>query len=268
MIAGRARRGFSRTRLVLSRPDAEPSGVSHDVGGSPAGPATRPCPPPRARSSRMRENANDGWTAAQGGRPLTPVVVDGWQQGWWLLDPGAARRRPRGVRFTPGSASRRGPAGGLLALVVLVGGMLLRRPRRDHPPTGRPAHPGEPCARRRRRRSRPARGVARRRRRTVVAPAPWWLTRRAPDAVPFVAGALCLVAAIDYAVTPWGSSSGWAGNDPWPHYLVLVVLSGAVASLLDVESGRTPASATGAAGTSGSGRDARPPDRRPRRAPR
>ena len=51
-------------------------------------------PVPGAGVLVTRENANPGWEATQGGRPLASVVVDGWQQGW-LVDGG-----PEPVRAT------------------------------------------------------------------------------------------------------------------------------------------------------------------------
>ena len=76
----------------------------------------------RARSAptllEVHENTNIGWSAALAGRTLTPVVIDGWQQGW-VLPAGAA-----GVvhlDYTPDRLYRRALlAGGLLVLLVLA----------------------------------------------------------------------------------------------------------------------------------------------------
>ena len=57
----------------------------------------------------FRENGNVGWEATQDGEALTPVRVDGWQQGW-LLDPDAAGPGGRDLRARSGST-----AWGLLA---------------------------------------------------------------------------------------------------------------------------------------------------------
>jgi arabinofuranan 3-O-arabinosyltransferase len=40
-----------------------------------------------ARIIGVRENTNKGWRATLNGRTLTPIVVDGWQQGW-VIPPG------------------------------------------------------------------------------------------------------------------------------------------------------------------------------------
>ncbi len=242
VVEVRARRGFLPDSLVLSRSDAEPDGVTTPSPVRPAGPASRTLSPATGSVVlAMRENANRGWTATQNDKTLTPIVVDGWQQGW-LLDSGAAADEVR-AEFAPDSTYRLGLAGGLVALlglVALVGAMVVRGSRSDEDPPLRDRRlamgvglgvvvagigllAGWPGL---------AIGV-------LVTPVSWWLTRRSADAVPFLAGALCLVAAIDYAVTPWGSASGWAGNDRWPHYLVLVSLTVALVSVL-VEPGRPP----------------------------
>ena len=81
---------------------------------------------------QVHENANDGWRATLDGQALTPVRVDGWQQGW-LLPTGAA-----GVvhlRFAPDGPYRWGLlAGLLLALLVVVAALVPGRSRR--PETG------------------------------------------------------------------------------------------------------------------------------------
>ncbi|GIG88553.1 alpha-(1-_3)-arabinofuranosyltransferase domain-containing protein [Plantactinospora endophytica] len=67
----------------------------------------------------MRENANPGWRASIGGRQLTPVTLDGWQQGFVV---------PAGVdgtvlvRFASAGAYRTGllVGAGLLAVLALV----------------------------------------------------------------------------------------------------------------------------------------------------
>ncbi|MFF0879416.1 alpha-(1-_3)-arabinofuranosyltransferase domain-containing protein [Micromonospora aurantiaca (nom. illeg.)] len=78
----------------------------------------------------VRENTNTGWQATVGGTTLTPLVVDGWQQGWIL---------PAGVsgdvvlRFTPDTPYRMGLllGGVLLAVVVLLAVLPDRRPAGD-----------------------------------------------------------------------------------------------------------------------------------------
>jgi arabinofuranan 3-O-arabinosyltransferase len=65
----------------------------------------------------VHENANPGWRAELDGKPLTPVRLEGWQQGW-IIPAGAG-----GVvhlRFTPGNLYRALLIFGLLLLVGLV----------------------------------------------------------------------------------------------------------------------------------------------------
>ncbi len=68
----------------------------------------------------IRENTNPGWQATAGDAVLTPIVIDGWQQGWWL---------PAGfsgevvLRFVPQQAYRAGLLGGaalLLGILILA----------------------------------------------------------------------------------------------------------------------------------------------------
>ncbi|WP_250643632.1 alpha-(1-_3)-arabinofuranosyltransferase [Frankia sp. AiPa1] len=65
----------------------------------------------------VRENANTSWTAKLNGAELTPVRLDGWQQGWIV---------PAGVggtiviQNTPGEEYRRNLVVGLLLVLVLL----------------------------------------------------------------------------------------------------------------------------------------------------
>ncbi|MEH1028079.1 alpha-(1-_3)-arabinofuranosyltransferase [Micromonospora profundi] len=82
---------------------------------------------PVDRVLAVRENTNTGWQATIGGKTLTPLVVDGWQQGWVL---------PAGVsgevvlRFAPDRTYRAALliGGVLLAAVVLLAVLPARRP--------------------------------------------------------------------------------------------------------------------------------------------
>jgi arabinofuranan 3-O-arabinosyltransferase len=71
---------------------------------------------PETALLQVHENTNAGWTATLGGRRLSPVVVDGWQQGW-VVPAGSA-----GVvhlDFRPDRLYRQALAAGLV-LVLLV----------------------------------------------------------------------------------------------------------------------------------------------------
>ena len=88
----------------------------------------------------MSEGYNDGWHATAYGRTLTPVRMDGWQQGW-KLPPGEATRVT--LTFAPGRMQHALLLGGLVAgLLVLVLALLpVRRPVRLRPDP-RPPAPG------------------------------------------------------------------------------------------------------------------------------
>ncbi|HCT77330.1 MAG TPA: DUF3367 domain-containing protein [Micromonosporaceae bacterium] len=64
-----------------SPPAAEETVVHVDSWGSGERRLTIPVLP-TARLLTVRENNNPGWVATAGGKTLTPIVVDGWQQGW------------------------------------------------------------------------------------------------------------------------------------------------------------------------------------------
>ncbi len=87
------------------------------------------------RVMAVRENANAGWQASASGQVLTPLVVDGWQQGWIV---------PAGVsgeivlRFRPDASYRAAlAAGGVLLLAIVLIALVPARRRGSHAP--RPA---------------------------------------------------------------------------------------------------------------------------------
>lgn len=198
----------------------------------------------------LRQNANTGWRASQEGVDLTPVVVDGWQQGWLLPDataPSAATGAATGTAtgaepeaapveavFAPDRAYRAGLLAGLIGLVALLVLVLVGR-RRGWPDDAAPLTdrrvPGALLA---------GAGLL-----GAGAVAGWPgvvvavvvtvlvrgaagpLERRgAGDALAWAVAVPVLVVAGAYAVTPWGSSDGWAGEAAWPVYLMLVPLVG------------------------------------------
>ncbi|MGH3739030.1 MAG: hypothetical protein ACRDT6_26045, partial [Micromonosporaceae bacterium] len=63
------------------------------------------------------ENANAGWTATLAGRTLTPVRIDGWQQGW-IVPEGEAGEVV--LEFGPNRTYQLGLLTGLLAVVLLL----------------------------------------------------------------------------------------------------------------------------------------------------
>lgn len=87
------------------------------------------------------ESINPGWTArAADGAALTPVTVNGWQQGW-VLPPGTAG--PVTLSFGSNAPYRAGLIGGLalLPLLGLLAFLPVRRPRAPDEPA-RPWQPG------------------------------------------------------------------------------------------------------------------------------
>ncbi|MCW2764902.1 MAG: aftD [Nocardioides sp.] len=226
--------------LVLDDPLASAAAPVTDSGVDPSGPVTRTLTPGSGDVVvELHENSNPGWAATQDGKPLDPVTLDGWQQGWVLADDTGDVH----TVFAPDRTYRAGLVAGLLALFGLVVVVLLTRRSwagpNPEPVTGRriPVAPmvvvgavgaglvaGWP-------------GLVAAAVTTVVA---GLVHRRAGEQAPWVFAVLCLVASLDYVVTPWASSSGWAGSDSWPHYLVLVPLVGLFASAVgDPELRRT-----------------------------
>ncbi|MFE6621183.1 alpha-(1-_3)-arabinofuranosyltransferase family protein [Streptomyces sp. NPDC057740] len=85
----------------------------------------------------MYENFNDGWHATLNGRELTPVRLDGWQQGW-RIPVGTAGTVE--LSYEPAVLYEGGLIGSAVALAVLVGLVLWRRraPNPDVPQTAPP----------------------------------------------------------------------------------------------------------------------------------
>jgi arabinofuranan 3-O-arabinosyltransferase len=87
------------------------------------------------------ESISPGWTAHTAtGTALTPVTVNGWQQGW-VLPPGTTG--PVTLTFGSNTTYRAGLIGGLalLPLLALLAFLPARRPKPDAPPA-RPWRPG------------------------------------------------------------------------------------------------------------------------------
>ncbi|KUI19808.1 hypothetical protein AU193_07905 [Mycobacterium sp. GA-1285] len=86
-------------------------------------------PSPSSRVLVVPESVNPGWVAHDsGGALLTPVTVNGWQQGW-VLPPGAAG--PVTLSFPTNGLYRAGLIGGLALLPVLA--LLAFLPMRRRP---------------------------------------------------------------------------------------------------------------------------------------
>ncbi len=99
---------------------------------------------PSSQASRVLvvpESVNPGWTARTGdGSALTPVTVNGWQQGW-ALPPGTAGNVT--LTFASNTLYRAGLIGGLalLPVLALLAFWPVRRPRSPDEPA-RPWQPG------------------------------------------------------------------------------------------------------------------------------
>ncbi|MEV5317290.1 alpha-(1-_3)-arabinofuranosyltransferase family protein [Streptomyces sp. NPDC052687] len=86
------------------------------------------------------ENHNDGWRATLDGEELTPVRLDGWQQGWYV--PAGAGGTLR-LSYEPATTYEAGLVGSGAGLAVLAGLVLWRRRAADpDPPAPRPPAPG------------------------------------------------------------------------------------------------------------------------------
>ncbi|MFH8367573.1 alpha-(1-_3)-arabinofuranosyltransferase family protein [Streptomyces sp. NPDC018031] len=122
------------------------------------------------------ENHNEGWQATLDGRKLTPVRIDGWQQGF--LVPAGASGTVR-LSYEPATTYHAGLIGGVLGVGLLLGLALFRRT------AGAPEEPDE--------------------RQAAAPPAPGWVIGTAALTVVLVAvaGPLALVVPVLAAVAWW-----------------------------------------------------------------
>jgi arabinofuranan 3-O-arabinosyltransferase len=180
------------------------------------------------------ESVNPGWVAhTADGAALTPVIVNGWQQGWVLP---AGLRGTVTLSFPSNAAYRTALVVGLSLLPALLALALVparRRPRSDEPP--RPWNPG------------PlsvagllaagaliggAGGLAV----FAVALAGGYLLRRRQPLVDRLtlattATGLILAGAL-LSRYPWRSVDGYIGQSPWVQLPALIALGALAASLL------------------------------------
>jgi arabinofuranan 3-O-arabinosyltransferase len=199
------------------------------------GPGRREVRVPAATSSRVLvvpESINPGWVAhTSTGTRLTPVAVNGWQQGWVVP---AGTSGTITLTFAPNSLYRAGLAGGL-ALLPLLAAMAWwpqrRRPRDD--PPARPWAPGASAA--------PAVLTAGAVIAGVVGALVFgaalglqWALRNQPRRRDVVtvwlsAGGLILAGAA-LSRHPWRSVDGYAGHSAGVQLLALISLAALVAS--------------------------------------
>ncbi|MDT5304619.1 MAG: arabinofuranan 3-O-arabinosyltransferase [Mycobacterium sp.] len=128
--------------LAARKADAAATSVTPAATGA-WGPARREVRTPAATTSRVLvvpESINTGWVArTSAGTRLTPVAVNGWQQGWVVP---AGTSGTITLTFAPNSLYRAGLAGGLALLPLLA--LIAWWPQRRRPddPAARPWAPG------------------------------------------------------------------------------------------------------------------------------
>ena len=188
---------------------------------------------PVSRVVVVPESHNPGWVARTGdGRTLTPITVNGWQQGW-LIPPGTSGTIT--ATFGSNTGYRAGIAGGLALLPLLVLGALLPARRRDD---GEPVHPWAPgpwAAGAAVAAGALVAGVAGA---LVFAAASGlcYLLRDRPAAgkavtLGAVSGGLILAGAV-LSTHPWRSVDGYVGHSAGPQLLALISLAVLAASAL------------------------------------
>jgi arabinofuranan 3-O-arabinosyltransferase len=159
----------------------------------------------------IHENYDTGWTASLDGHPLTPVRLDGWQQGFVVpAGPGGTIT----LTFGPARIYHLGllaSLGGVLLLLIVGAWPVLRRVRRTGSGQEPPARPllahGEPAG-----------------------PAAWWLSVLGVVALVFVTGGLVALAVVVLAGVAY-----WR-----PRWLPAVALAAMAASGLLAAVGRLP----------------------------
>ncbi|MBJ7288351.1 MAG: DUF3367 domain-containing protein [Williamsia sp.] len=224
----RAQRGSERERALAP----EEWGADHrtvDVAASGS-----------ARVLVVPESQNAGWHARAGGRELTPIVVDGWQQGW-IVPAGVAGTIT--LDYPLDGPYRWSLLIGLLAVAALFAATLIgrRRPTRDDRlPAATPIRaplaaavalvvaltlltgwPGALAA-------------------VATAAAGQWIRRRRPRALPLVVAAMFTLAAAGLSLGPWRSPSGYTGFSWWVQLAALMAVT-------LVAAGAVPASRSAAA---------------------
>lgn len=210
---------------VGTAPLATDGSVRRTVGGATDGGTTV-----------LRESANRGWTAEQGGRTLDPVVLDGWQQAFVTTG-----EEPVEVRFAPDTAYRVGlGVGFVLVLVLLAALVLLRRAGPGPGPLAdRALSPfvGVPLALAVAALSAGTVGLVI----GVLVVAAVLVLRGRPgpeEALPWLLAAPVLLAGLAYALRPWGGDAAWAGTIGWVGYLSLVPLVALPVAALAPRSGK------------------------------
>lgn len=200
---------------------------------------------PDTRTIAMRENYNDGWRARLSSHTLVPLTIDGWQQGWEVVESGDVGTVD--VTFAPGGVYRwsllAGLCAGLLLLAIVLG-------------LSRGTHLGG-AARRRSDGRLPVLGTRPFNRRAaallavgatglvsgtqgallvvlVLALGSWGAVRTRLNLAPGMLTVPVAGAAAAYVLTPWGDPEGWAGAGSFAQLCATLALSLVLAvALLD-----------------------------------
>ncbi|RMI33951.1 alpha-(1-_3)-arabinofuranosyltransferase domain-containing protein [Nocardia stercoris] len=212
---------FTVDRLQLTRPTA-PAPLA-----APAG----------TRVLVLPSSTNAGWRATTAdGHALTPIVVDGWQQGWVVP---AGTTGPITVSFPADRWYRIAIFGGLLLLLPLFALAIPWR-RRSAPDVDPGPGPRTWQA--------PTWGTVAVSAAALVVSGPvglvlaavgavagWWRPDRTARVLPIVAGVFAAVAAAALSTGPWRSPDGYLGGSIWVQLpaLIAVVATGLAACLAD-----------------------------------
>lgn len=131
--------GYVPERLVLTRTDTRPGPVTPTrpvrVGAATAGHLSAQVGSGAEAILVLAQNANPGWRASLAGRPLDPITVDGWKQGF-VVPEGAGGHVV--VTFGPDGPYRSGLLAGLVLVLVVGTSALVPSRRPAGPDRGRP----------------------------------------------------------------------------------------------------------------------------------
>ncbi len=187
-----------------------------------------------ARVLVVPESINAGWVArTDSGTRLTPIVANGWQQGW-VVPPGTSGTIT--LTFAPNSLYRAGLAGGL-ALLPLVA-LLAWFPRRRRPPddpAARPWTPGSWSAVAVFAATAVITGLAGMVVFGAVLGLRWVLRhrpRRRDEVTLWLSAGGLILAGATLARHPWRAVDGYAGHSAWVQLLALISVAAVAASVV------------------------------------
>jgi arabinofuranan 3-O-arabinosyltransferase len=214
---------FTPSSMVLTRSDVTSVPLDGAVtpAGSPRGNVLHPAD--GDDTLVLRQNVNPGWTATRRGSDLSPLTIDGWQQGFVLGD-GSGQVR---TSYTPNTPYRVGlGVGGLTLLLSALlflwwrfrpprsqGGALQQSPLATYVGAAGFALASGLLA--------GWAGVAV----FAVASAALWLGRRRRGLMVRLAVVPVAAAGAWDALQPWGGSSGWYGQHVTVQLLMVVPLA-------------------------------------------